>query len=301
MLLVSPSIALVTLVILSGWMYFSSERGRISWQVIAVAVFVFIAGLFILSAALNRQGNLGDGSPIGVINNFIHEALKWNVFKIEEGSGWVQKLFDEMPEWIRLPFVMVYGFLQPVLPAILFVPTTIVWKVIGILRAVGWYAILPALILSFAAAAGSGGENKRKLFLGLSLFARGVLLFTVVLGGGDRTRLPARLVGCRHTRGAPCRVRRRHRGARRRPRGGCATCPRRADMARRSAVARPRRLRCGGDRGRHPHRTGPPGRAPPGRRAVRHHHDLGAHRRARRRPSAPAPRGAATGSARHHP
>ena len=186
MLLVSPSIALVTLVILGGWMYFVSERGHISWTVIAVAVFVFVAGLFILSSALNRQGNFGDGSPIGVINNFIREALKWNVFKIEEGSGWVQKLFDEMPEWVRLPFVMIYGLLQPVLPAILFVPTTIAWKIIGILRAVGWYAILPALILSFAAAAGSGGERKRKLFLWLSLVVWGWILFTALRGGGDQ-------------------------------------------------------------------------------------------------------------------
>ncbi len=186
MLLVSPSIALVTLVILGGWMYFTSERGYISWQVIAVAVFVFIVGLFILSSALNRQGNLGDGSPMGVINNFIREALKWNVFKIEEGSGWVQKLFDEMPKAVHLPFVMIYGFLQPVLPAIFVAPTTIVWKVIGILRAVGWYALFPALILSFVAAAGSGGKKKRKLILWLTVVVWGWILFTALRGGGDQ-------------------------------------------------------------------------------------------------------------------
>jgi len=185
-LLVSPSIALVTLIILGGWMYFTSERGRISWRVIAVAVFVFIAGLFILSSALNRQGNLGDGSPMGVINNFVREALKWNVFKIEEGSGWVQKLFDEMPEAGHLPFVMIYGFLQPVLPAIFVAPTTVVWKVIGILRAVGWYALFPALILSFVAAAGSGGEKKRKLILWLTVVVWGWVLFTALRGGGDQ-------------------------------------------------------------------------------------------------------------------
>jgi len=186
MLLVSPSIALVTLVILGGWMYFTSERGRVSWWVIAIAIFVFIAGLFILSSALNRQGNLGNGSPMGIINNFVREAFKWNVFKIEEGSGWVQKLFDEMPEALHLPFVTVYGFLQPVLPAILVAPTTIVWKVIGILRAVGWYALFPALILSFVAATGTGGEKRRNLFVWLSLIVWGWILFTALRGGGDQ-------------------------------------------------------------------------------------------------------------------
>ncbi|MFN8384201.1 MAG: hypothetical protein U0V02_19855 [Anaerolineales bacterium] len=186
MLLVSPSIALVTLVILGGWMYFTSDRGRISWWVVTALVLVFTVGLFVLSSALNRQGNLSGGTPLAVINNFVREALKWNVFKIEEGSGWVQKLFDEMPEALHLPFVMIYGFLQPVLPAIFVAPTTIVWKVIGILRAIGWYTLFPALILSFVAAAGSGGEKKRKLFLWLSLIVWAWVLFTAMRGGGDQ-------------------------------------------------------------------------------------------------------------------
>ncbi|MBI5823943.1 MAG: hypothetical protein HZB18_07960 [Chloroflexi bacterium] len=186
MLFVSPSIALVTLVIFGGWMVFTSERGRISWWMMITIALVFIAGLFILSSALDRQGNLGGGAPLAVINNFVREALKWNVFKIEEGSGWVQKLFDEMPAWMRLPFVMIYGVLQPVLPAILIYPTTIIWKVIGILRAVGWYTLLPALILSFVAVAGEGGEKRRRLFIWLSVVVWGWILFTALRGGGDQ-------------------------------------------------------------------------------------------------------------------
>ena len=156
MLFVSPAVALVTLVIFAGWMYFASERGRISWWMVAVVVVVFVAGLFMLSSALDRQGNLGGGTPIGVINNFMREAVKWDVYQLERGSGWVQKLFDEMPEGLRLPFVMVYGIFQPVLPAAIVEPTTLIWKIIGILRALGWYAMLPALILSFVAAAAEG-------------------------------------------------------------------------------------------------------------------------------------------------
>ena len=186
MLFLSPVVALVTLVIFAGWVYFTSERGRISWWMIAIAVLVFIAGLFILSSALDRQGNLGGGSPIGVINNFMREAVKWDVYQLERGSGWVQKLFDEMPEWLRLPFVTIYGVLQPVLPAIFIVPTTSVWRIIGILRAVGWYALLPALILSFAASAGAGTEKKRKLFIWLSLVVWAWILLTALRGGGDQ-------------------------------------------------------------------------------------------------------------------
>jgi hypothetical protein len=185
MLFVSPAIGLVTLVILAGWMYFASERGRISWWMIAIVVIVFAAGVFLLSSALNRQGNLGGGTPIGVINNFMRQAVKWDVYQLERGSGWVQKLFDEMPEWLRLPFVMVYGVLQPVLPAAFVEPTTIIWRVIGILRALGWYAMLPALLLSVVAAAGQVSEMKRRLFIWLSLLAWGWILIAALRGGGD--------------------------------------------------------------------------------------------------------------------
>jgi hypothetical protein len=186
MLLVSPSIALVTLIVLGGWLYFTSERGRFPWWAAVELGVVFIAGLFLLSSALDRQGNLGGGGPLGVIQNFVRESLKWNVYKIEEGSGWVQKLFDEMPGWMQMPFVMIYGVLQPVLPAIFIAPTTVIWKVIGILRAAGWYAVLPALILSFAAGSASGAESKRKLILWLSFIVWAWVLFTALRGGGDQ-------------------------------------------------------------------------------------------------------------------
>ncbi len=186
MLFVSPVVALVTLVIFAGWMYFGSERGHISWRMVAGIVVVFIVGLFILSSALDREGNLGGGSPIGIINNFMREAVKWDVYQLERGSGWVQKLFDQMPEWLRLPFVMVYGVFQPVLPAAVVEPTTLIWKIIAILRAVGWYALLPALILSFVAAAAERSEKKRKIFIWLSIAVWGWILFTSLRGGGDQ-------------------------------------------------------------------------------------------------------------------
>jgi hypothetical protein len=194
MLFVSPIVALATLVIFVGWLYFASERGHISWRAVAGIVIVFIFGLFILSSALDRQGNLGGGTPIGVINNFMREAVKWDVYQLERGSGWVQKLFDQMPKWVHLPFVMAYGVLQPVLPAALFEPTTLIWKIIAILRALGWYVLLPVLILSFVAATAAGrrpervegSEAKRKVFLWLSFVVWFWILFTSLRGGGDQ-------------------------------------------------------------------------------------------------------------------
>jgi len=190
MLLVSPVVALVTLVIFAGWVWFTSERGAISWRMILVFAITFVLGLLLLSASLNRSGEFNSSSPLSVVNEWLRLAVNWNVYNIERDSGWVQKLFDEMPEWIRLPFVVVYGILQPVLPAALVAPTQPIWKLIYILRAVGWYALLPLLILSFGAA-GFGVEKKRSernrnLILWLSLLVWTWILLAALRGGGDQ-------------------------------------------------------------------------------------------------------------------
>lgn len=186
MLLVSPPVALVTLVILAGWIFFSSEKGRVPWWAIAAILVLFVVGLFLLSAAVNRQGNLGGGTPVGVLGSFLREVNKWGMHQIESGSGWVQKLFDEMPTWMRLPFVMIYGVFQPVLPAALVEPTTLTWRILGIFRAVGWYALLPALLFAGLAGAGSGSAGERKVWLWLWAVAWTWVLFTALRGGGDQ-------------------------------------------------------------------------------------------------------------------
>jgi hypothetical protein len=146
---------------------------------------VFILGLLFLSASLNRSGEFDSTSPLRVVNDWLRLAVKWNAYQIERESGWVQKLFDEMPGWLRLPFVAIYGIFQPVLPAALVAPTVPIWKAIYILRSLGWYAMLPMLILSFGAAAGPESGRKRNLILWFSLLAWTWILLAALRGGGD--------------------------------------------------------------------------------------------------------------------
>jgi hypothetical protein len=185
MLLVSPAVALFTIVIFAGWIFFANERRQVSWKAIAAVVVVFVIGLFVLSSSLNRSGQFDATSPLHVVNEWLQAAVKWDAYRLERESGWVQKLFDEMPEWMRLPFVGIYGMLQPVLPATFMKPTVLIWKAIGFLRALGWYAILPLLILSFVAAAGERSRQTRNLLLWLSLLVWAWILLAALRGGGD--------------------------------------------------------------------------------------------------------------------
>jgi len=185
MLLVSPVVALVTLVILAGWWWMAREHGRLSWVTFLAATIVFLTGFFLLTWALNRQGTF-DSSGVGVVGDWLQEAIKWDVYQLERGSGWVQKLFDEMPEWLRLPFVTVYGIFQPVLPAAFIEPTTLTWRITGIARALGWYLFWPLLLYAFIAAWKNEGIRERRLWLWITLISWMWIILTALRGGGDQ-------------------------------------------------------------------------------------------------------------------
>ena len=186
MLLVSPAVALVTAHHLCRMDVLHEREPSLFHGIHSYFRYRFLAGLLFLSASLNRSGQFDATSPLHVVNEWLERTVKWDAYQLERESGWVQKLFDEMPEWMRLPFVAVYGIFQPVLPAALVAPTVPIWKAIYILRSLGWYVILPALIMSFGAAAGRGGREKRRsIILWLSVLTWTWILFAALRGGGD--------------------------------------------------------------------------------------------------------------------
>jgi hypothetical protein len=185
MLLVSPVVALVTIIIFGGWIFFTNEGREVSWKGILAVAVVFLLGLFLLSASLNRSGEFDATSPLHVINDWMKIAVRMNVYEIEKGSGWVQKIFDEGPRWIRLPFIAIYGIAQPVLPATVIHPTKLIWTITGFLRGLGWYLMLPLLILSFVAAAGQTSRKARNLILWLSLLVILWIMLSAIRGGAD--------------------------------------------------------------------------------------------------------------------
>ena len=83
MLLVSPVVALVTLIIFAGWILFTSERRNISWRTVLLLGIIFVAGLFFLSSSLNRSGEFDATSPLHVINDWLRLAVKWDAYQLQ--------------------------------------------------------------------------------------------------------------------------------------------------------------------------------------------------------------------------
>ncbi|MFZ5858178.1 MAG: ArnT family glycosyltransferase [Chloroflexota bacterium] len=184
MLLVSPVVALLTLIILAGWMWVTREHGRVSWMALIVIGVVFLAGLYLLAWGLERDQPFGS-SPLGIIMNWSRDAIKWDVHQLERGSGWIQKLFREMPEWLRPLFVMVYGITQPVLPATFIEPTTPLFRALYIFRSIGWYALVPLLFYAPFAIHRRETGSTRRLLLWLTAAAWTWIIVAALRGGAD--------------------------------------------------------------------------------------------------------------------
>jgi 4-amino-4-deoxy-L-arabinose transferase-like glycosyltransferase len=182
MLFISPGFALVTLVAAAGWLYFSDAGRKIPWQVVAIAAGVFVVALVAVSLSWDSLVAAKGGGMLGVIGNWARETAKWNKYVLGRSSGIVQLLFEALPPALATPFVAVYGLLQPVLPAAIFEPGLAFWQTVGILRALGWYVLLP--FVAFAQLSGKTANGRRWVWLAAVVW--GWMLIAAVRGGGDQ-------------------------------------------------------------------------------------------------------------------
>jgi hypothetical protein len=186
MLLVSPAVALAVLVLFGGWVWLLGEQKGLPWPAVVAVGSVFLAGILLLAWSLSRQHDFGGSSPLGVILNWFRSSVRYVIYELERGSGQVQNVFSRINPLAQFLFVIGYGIAQPVLPPAFFEPTTIVWRIIAIFRAVGWYILLPLLLYAPIAAWKSGEGHERRLWLWLSAVSWIWILACAIRAGGDQ-------------------------------------------------------------------------------------------------------------------
>jgi hypothetical protein len=187
MLFLSAGFALVTIIGLAGWVYFSGQGRRLPWQVVAIAVGVFVLALIVLAASWDSLVAARGSGVLGVFGDWARETAKWNAYVLKRSSGIVQLLFENLPGGLAMPFVTVYGILQPVLPAAIFEPGIPFWQALGIIRALGWYALLPFVAFSpFSAWTLSDGGQRRRQWGWISILLWAWIIIAAVRGGGDQ-------------------------------------------------------------------------------------------------------------------
>ncbi len=186
MLLISPGFALVTIVVLAGWIFFGGQGQRIPWQVVALTVGVFAVALIILAASWDALIVARGGGVLGIVGDWARETARWNAQVLKQSSGIVQLLFENLPNGWARPFVTAYGLLQPVLPAALFEPGNPFWQTLGILRALGWYLLLPFVAYAPFSAWTLPNGQRQKQTAWLSILLWVWIIIAAVRGGGDQ-------------------------------------------------------------------------------------------------------------------
>ena len=185
MLLISPAIAFISVILLSLYALIQNEKSRISLKQVTLFVLLFVISLFLLSSALS-QTKLNSDSPFGIIIEWMQRAVSWDIYQLERGSGWVQKLFDEMPAALHVPFVAGYGIAQPVLPAAFAEPTTLIWKILAIVRAVGWYSLVPFLLYGMITLPKADSPLARRIWTWFGLASWTWIILASLRAGGDQ-------------------------------------------------------------------------------------------------------------------
>jgi hypothetical protein len=170
-LLFSYRVAIPSLGFLLLWVWVV-ESGRMEkvWPKVLGWVLIVLAGV----------GSLTFFRP------WLGQVLRWDAHLTVLRSGMVQFLLEGLPDGLKFPFILIYGLLQPVLPAAVAVPGPAIWKSISIFRALGWYALLPLLLYAIFRV-WKAEPIERRRWLGVFLVA--VLAWVLIASaraGGDQ-------------------------------------------------------------------------------------------------------------------
>lgn len=184
LLTISPGFAALLVFVSFGWLFL--EGRQVSWKFVLAGLGIF--SLALIALAISWEGLVSmSGGPLGIFGNWARETAKWNQYILGRSSGIVQLLFETLPPGIQMPFVAIYGVLQPVLPAALIEqPALPFWQTLGIFRAAGWYVLLPILGYAPIAAWKLSDPRQRRQWLWISAVVWAWILIAAVRGGGDQ-------------------------------------------------------------------------------------------------------------------
>lgn len=116
--------------------------------------------------------------------NWLTDSARWDLYLMESSSGRIQFELDAVGRQWRIPFIVTYGFFQPVLPAALAYPGILLMRLIAFFRSLGWYAIAPILFFSLIAILREKNTRDRcTLFWFWAAFFIWVLISSIRAGG----------------------------------------------------------------------------------------------------------------------
>jgi hypothetical protein len=185
MLLFSPGVVVPALGGIGIWAWlWKRERCISGWLVAGVVLAVTLAA-WLLGEVVGGTLQV-PGGPLANLVDWLRYSANFGAYVTEQNSGWIQTIFSVLPEALHLPFITGYGIAQPVLPAAIADPAVWPMRVLGILRGLGWYALLPFLIYSLRSFWKITDKRERFAWLWLWLVSWAWIIISAARAGGDQ-------------------------------------------------------------------------------------------------------------------
>jgi 4-amino-4-deoxy-L-arabinose transferase-like glycosyltransferase len=185
MLLFHPGTAAFMLLVLAGWYWLAQENLRLRWWLWVGAAAAVLVALGIFAWAVRGSVTMAN-NPLEILIGWLQQSAHWDLYLLDRQSGWVQEILKRIPARADILFVVGYGVSQPVLPAAL--ADTGPWSLqaIGILRSLGWYALLPFLVYSLRPIWKGLEKKERRLWLWLWGTSWIWIILSAVRAGADQ-------------------------------------------------------------------------------------------------------------------
>jgi hypothetical protein len=119
-------------------------KQRRTWLIAGVLATLILMGLWL---TLRRFTPPNITNPLAMLGWWLRKSSQLQAFLSKHASGWIQKVFRTTPLWTHLPLLVLYGVVQPFLPAALVATShSPIWPWIVTWRSTGWMLLLAFLI-----------------------------------------------------------------------------------------------------------------------------------------------------------
>jgi hypothetical protein len=185
MLLFSPGVVVAALAGLGVWAWLREKERRISWWLIGGVGMAIVLAALLLGVMVGGTLQIPRG-PLANLVDWLRFSVNFGAYETELNSGWIQTIFKVLPDALHLPVITAYGIFQPVLPAAIYDPAVWPMRALGILRGLGWYALLPFLLFSLRSSWKIIDKREHLAWLWFWLISWAWIIISAARAGGDQ-------------------------------------------------------------------------------------------------------------------
>jgi len=152
------------------------------WIIFSLLFILILTGVWF---ALKQFTPEGMNNPIHMINWWLRKSASLQAYLSKHASGWIQEIFKNTPTWTHMPMLLVYGVVQPFLPAAIVVGSHApIWRWITLWRSIGWSFMLVFLVYAPILTLRKKNNNIRLVRI-LLLIVWFIILLAAFRGGSD--------------------------------------------------------------------------------------------------------------------